>query len=61
MTRLTRPQVYRVVREMLSRQRFGPRELLQWLKASQLCRERVRGSHDMRRSSSLQDRMESPP
>ena len=31
MPRVTRPQVYRVVREMLSRERFGPAELLRWL------------------------------
>ena len=31
MPRITRPQVYRVVREMLPRERFGPGELLQWL------------------------------
>ncbi len=28
---ITRPQVYRVVRELLPRERFGPEELLQWL------------------------------
>ena len=28
MPRITRPQVYRVVREMLPRERFGPDELL---------------------------------
>ena len=31
MPRITRPQVYRVVREMLPRERFGPFELLRWL------------------------------
>ena len=31
MPRITRPQVYRVVREMLPRERFGPTELLRWL------------------------------
>ena len=31
MPRITRPQVYRVVREMLPRERFGPDELLLWL------------------------------
>ena len=31
MPRLTRPQVYGVVREMLPRERFGPGELLLWL------------------------------
>ena len=30
MPRITRPQVYRVVREMLPRERFGPTELLRW-------------------------------
>ncbi len=28
---LPRPQVYRVVREMLPRENFGPQELLRWL------------------------------
>ena len=32
MPRITRPQVYRVVREVLPRERFGPDELLLWLK-----------------------------
>ena len=31
MPRITRPQIYRVVREMLPRERFGPEELLLWL------------------------------
>ena len=31
MPRITRPQVYRVVREMLPREQFGPEELLRWL------------------------------
>ena len=31
MPRITRPQVYRVVRELLPRERFGPEELLLWL------------------------------
>ncbi len=31
MPRITRPQVYRVVREMLPRERFGPAELLRSL------------------------------
>ena len=35
MPRITRPQVYRVVREMLPRERFGPAELLQWLEETQ--------------------------
>ena len=32
---ITRPQVYRVVREMLPRERFGPAELLWWLEDTQ--------------------------
>ena len=35
MPRITRPQVYRVVREMLPRERFGPDELLRWLEETQ--------------------------
>ena len=35
MPRITRPQMYRVVREMLPRERFGPTELLWWLKQTQ--------------------------
>ena len=36
MPRITRPQVYRVVREMLPKQRLGPAELLRWLEDVQL-------------------------
>ena len=35
MPRITRPQVYRVVREMLPRELFGPWELLLWLADTQ--------------------------
>ena len=48
-TRFTRPQVYRVVREMLPRERFGPDELLIWLEDTQLRNERARRSHQRRR------------
>ena len=41
MPRITRPQVYRVVREMLPRERFGPTELLRWLE--DLCRTVTNG------------------
>ena len=44
MPRITRPQVYRVVREMLPRERFGPEELLLWLEDTQLRNERARRS-----------------
>ena len=45
MPRLTRPQVYRVVREMLPRERFGPGELLSWLEGTQRRNERASRSH----------------
>ena len=60
-TRITRPQVYLVVREMLPRERFGPDELLLWLVESQLRNEQARRSHERRRSSRREGRMESPP
>ena len=49
MPRIARPQVYRVVREMLPRERFGPDELLQWLEETQLPNERASLSHQRRR------------
>ena len=61
MARITRPQVYRVVREMLPRERFGPRELLQWLEESLLRNERASRSLERRRSARHQRRMEPPP
>ena len=42
MPRITRPQVYRVVREMLPREQFGPDQLLLWLEDTQLRNERAR-------------------
>ena len=51
MPRITRPQVYRVVREMLPRERFGPHELLQWLEETQECNERTRRSLAKRRAA----------
>ena len=51
MPRITRPQVYRVVREMLPRERFGPAELLRWLEETQECNERARHSHAKRRAA----------
>ncbi len=55
MPRITRPQVYRVVREMLPREQFGPEELLLWLKESQLRNERAL------RSARREGRMDPPP
>ena len=51
MPRITRPQVYRVVREMLPREQFGPEELLLWLEETQLRNERARRSHQRRRAA----------
>ena len=51
MPRITRQQVYRVVREMLPRERFGPEELLRWLNESQRRNERASRSHARRRSA----------
>ncbi len=51
MPRITRPQVYRVVRELLPQERFGPPELLRWLADVQLRNERARCSHAKRRAA----------
>ena len=51
MPRITRPQVYRVVREMLPRERLGPEELLRWLEETQDSNERARRSHAKRRAA----------
>ena len=51
MPRITRPQVYRVVREMLPRDRFGPDELLRSLEDVQQRNERARRPHEKRRAA----------
>ena len=51
MPRITRLQVYRMVREMLPRERFGPTELLRWLEDTQDSNERARCSHAKRRAA----------
>ena len=61
MPRITRPQVYRVVREMLPREQFGPDQLLLWLEDTQLRNERARLPHERRRSTRREGRMEPPP
>ena len=43
--------MYRVVREMLPRERFGPFELLRWLEETQDSNERARRSHAKRRAA----------
>ena len=47
----TWPHVYRVVRELLPRERFGPEELLLWLDGVQQRNERARQSHEKRRAA----------
>ncbi len=51
MPRITRPQVYRVVREMLPRERLGAEELLRLLEAEQLRNHRASCSHAKRRAA----------
>ena len=51
MPRITRPQVHRVVREMLPRERFGSAELLRWLEDTQDSNERAKCSHAKRRAA----------
>ena len=53
--------MYRVVREMLPRERFGPEELLLWLMESQIRNERASRSHERRRSARRKVRPEPPP
>lgn len=53
MPQITRPQVYRVVREPLPKERFGPEELLRWLAEVQERNERARRSHAKRRAGSM--------
>ena len=43
--------MYRVVREMLPRERFGPDELLRWLEDTQDSNERAKRSHAKRRAA----------
>ena len=48
---ITRPQVYRVVPELLPRERFGPEQLSLWLADVQQRNERARQSHEKRRAA----------
>ena len=60
MPRITRPQVYRVVRELLPQERFGPPELLRWLADVQLGNERARCSHAKRRAGTCRGHHQHP-
>ena len=57
---MTRLQVYRVVREMLPRERFGPFELLRWLEDTQASNDRASRSHAKRRAV-LRASLDTPP
>ena len=50
MPRLTRPQVYRIVYELLPRRRWTSAELLGWLEETQRRNERAKRSHAKRRA-----------
>ena len=60
MPRITRPQVYRVVREMLPRQRLDTVELLRLLWTEQLRNHRASRSHAKRRAA-LRASPDTPP
>ena len=61
MPQLTRPQGYRVVRELLPREGFGPDELLHWLEDVQRRNERAKHSHEKRRSARCREASIAPP
>jgi hypothetical protein len=49
MPRITRPQVSRVLRQLLPRRQYSREELLQWLQDTQKRNERSKRSHAKRR------------
>ena len=53
--------MYRVVREMLPRERFGPDELLRWLEDVQQRNERAKRSHEKRRAARRREVSGVPP
>ena len=61
MPRNTRPQVYRVVREMLPREWFGPDEPLRWLEDVRRRDERTRSPHENHRAAHRQQASGVPP
>ena len=60
MPRITRPQVYRVVCEMLPKERFGPGELLLWPEGTQLRNERANRSQERCRAGCRKGRLGPP-
>ena len=61
MPQLTRLQRYRVVRELLPRERFGSDELLCWLGDVQRFNERANHSHEKRRAARCREASVVPP
>ena len=61
MPHLTRPQTYRVVRELLPRVRFTPADLLRWLEETQERNERAKRSHAKRRAQRLREMRDQIP
>ena len=51
MPRITRPQVHRVVRELLPRKHWTPAELLWWLEDTQERNDRAKEAHTRRRAA----------
>ena len=49
MPQITRPQVHRIVYELLPRKHWTPAELLWWLQETQRRNERAKRSHAKRR------------
>ena len=52
MPQITRPQVYRIVYELLPRKRWTPAGLLFWLEETQRRNERAKHCHARRRAKS---------
>jgi hypothetical protein len=54
MPQITRPQVSRVLRELLPKQTWSTAELLRWLHETQTRNERAKRSHTKRRREQVQ-------
>ncbi len=61
MPQLTRPQVSRVLRELLPKQAWSADELLRWLHETQTRNERAKRSHTQRRRKQLHQNMAPQP
>jgi len=51
MPQITRPQIYRIVYELLPKKHWSHEELLRWMRDTQLRNERSRRSHEKRRQA----------